>query len=184
MSKAASMDKLIDAFGERIDSSNLLAMIRQSFGIDLEALPVTPHPRAVIDSFLEQAAGAVTGPEVRSMLNETLAVNLDALSALEQARISLFSKGQWMLRQPDDLFAVHTGEGDVDVAIYPTEYYMQQTGSSELPKPLIDELVQLGFTCGEGRRSCTYANPAGEPVSDAFKGRTMRAVTMAAASLV
>lgn len=174
--KTAQMDKLIEAFGENMDSAELIGIIRQAFNIDFGTLPLTPLPQSVIDAYLEQAAGAITGPDVRRILNDTLAVNLDALSALEGSRISLFSKGQWMLQQPDDLFAVLTGDGDVDVTIAPTDHYTQQTGSNELPMELREALIQLGYSYNETDYSCRYVEPSGEPVPDAFKGQTMRAL--------
>ena len=109
MTKAARMDTLIEAYYEGISSSDLIAIIQRIFNFDLETLPVSPLPRDVFDAFLRRAAGSVSGPEVRRMINETFAINLDALSALEQARISLYSKGQWMLQHGRDLFVVHTG---------------------------------------------------------------------------
>ncbi|AZN41163.1 hypothetical protein [Paenibacillus albus] len=172
--KAAQMDKLIEASAANIRSTELLAIIRQIFNIDLRTLPLTPLPQSVLDTYLEQAAGAAAGPDVRRTLNETLAINLDALSALEGARISLFSKDNWMLQQQDDLFVVHTGAGDVDVTITPTAYYAQQSGSNSMPQELSEALVLLGFTYDQASQSCSYADPSGEPVSDAFKGQTMR----------
>ncbi|SEO06583.1 hypothetical protein [Paenibacillus sp. OV219] len=176
MTKAAQMDNLIEASAANISSTELLAMIHQIFNIDLGTLPLTPLPQSVLEAYLEQAAGSVTGPDVRRMLNETLAVNLDALSGLEGARISLFSKGHWMLQQQGDLFIVHTGAGDVDVTITPTAYYAQQTSSISMPHELLEALVQLGFTYDQDSSSCSYADPSGKPVSDAFKGQTMRSL--------
>ncbi|SDX34463.1 hypothetical protein [Paenibacillus sp. CF384] len=179
MTKAAQMDKLLDAHHAGINSSDLIAIIRRIFNFDLETLQVSPLPRDVLDAFLQQAAGSVTGTEVRRMINETFAINLDALSALEQARISLYSKGQWMLQHEQDLFVVHTGTDDVGVSIYPTAYYTEHAGTAQLPQELLDALISLGFACDAEARTCSYTSPHGEPVPDAFKGQTMKAVMAA-----
>ncbi|SFT21851.1 hypothetical protein [Paenibacillus sp. BC26] len=179
MTKTAQMDKLLDACKEGISSSELIAIIQGIFNFDLETLQVSPLPREVLDAFLQQAAGSVTGPEVRRVINENFAINLDALSALEQARISLYSKGQWMLRHEWDLFVVHTGTDDVGVSIYPTTYYAEHTGTAQLPQELLEALTDQGFTCDAESGICSYTSPRGEPVPDAFKGQTMKAVMSA-----
>ncbi|NBD25197.1 hypothetical protein [Paenibacillus glycinis] len=174
MTKAETMDKLIEEKGA-LGGAEVIAMIRELFGCDLASAPMapgTPEPLAAIDAFLGERGGRAAGSELRGMINAAFGINLDALSALEGKRISLFSKGQWMLQADDDLFVVYTGDGDVDVKIYPTGYLADLTGSRALPPELAEALTRLGYA-DEGPAGCTYADPAGQAVPDAFKGQTI-----------
>ena len=178
MTKAEVMDKLMDSYEKGISKSDIFNIVQQVFKFELNSIPHSPsQPRAAIDAYLEQCGNKVTGAEIRKMINHTFSINLDALSALEGAKISLYSKNQWMLRHEKDLFVVHTGTGDVDVSIVPTSYYTDQTGSSELPIDLINALISLGFYYEKNKGSYYFSNLTGEPVSDAFKGKTIMAIT-------
>ncbi|MUT66469.1 hypothetical protein [Paenibacillus sp. NEAU-GSW1] len=172
MTKAEQMDRLMSGYDTKISSTQLLALINESYHVELEL------PQADIDHWLEgYGDSVVTGACARAMINERFSINLDALSALEGKRISLFSKNRWMLRHEHDWFAVHTGEGDVDVRIRPTPYYEEHTGSTALPERLSETLVHMGYGCDH--QGCYYANPEGQAVPDAFKGKTMMAVMQA-----
>lgn len=176
--KAETMDKLIDSYGkEGINSSEIINIIQQAFNFDLGSIPgLQTEPRGAIAAYLEQCGYKITGAEIRNMINETFGINLNALSAMEGAQISIYSKNRWMVQHEKDLFVVQTGTGDVDVRIFPTPYYAEQTGTGELPNDLINALIPLGFFYEENMRSYFFSNPAGEPVSDAFKGQTMMAI--------
>ena len=178
MTKAETMDNLIASNEKGVSSTEILNIIYRVFKLDLEdsTLDLPVLPRAAIDAYLEHGGNEVTGAEIRKMINQTLAINLDALSALEGSKISLYSKNQWMVQHEKDLFAVHTGTGDIDARILPTNYFIEQTGSGELPIELINDLISLGFYFEENNGSYYYSNPTGEPVPDAFKGQTMMAI--------
>ncbi|MDQ0112239.1 hypothetical protein [Paenibacillus harenae] len=177
MTKAEAMDNLLVSYEEGVSSSDIMNCIHQVFKFDLESTPYLPTPpRAAIEAYLEHSGNKVTGAEIRKMINQTFGINLDALSALEGARISLYSKNQWMVQHDKDLFAVHTGTGDIDVSIFPTNYFAEQTGSGELPIELINAFISLGYCCEENKASCYFSNPSGEPVPDAFKGQTIMAI--------
>ncbi|MDQ0060226.1 hypothetical protein [Paenibacillus harenae] len=177
MTKAEAMDNLLVSYEEGVSSSDIMNSIHQVFKFDLESTPYLPTPpRAAIEAYLEHCGNKVTGAEIRKMINQTFGINLDALSALEGARISLYSKNQWMIQHDKDLFAVHTGTGDIDVSIFPTDYFAEQTGSGELPIELINAFISLGYCCEENKASCYFSNPSGEPVPDAFKGQTIMAI--------
>ncbi|MDQ8736452.1 hypothetical protein [Paenibacillus sp. LHD-38] len=176
MSKAEAMDNLMESYLEGISSSEVFNIIRQVYKFDLESTLAPVMPRAAMDAYLEQSGNKVTGAEIRKMVNQAFSINLDALSALEGAKISLFSKNQWMVQHEKDLFEVHTGTGDVDVKISPTNYFIAQTGSGELPHDLINALITLGYRYEENIGSYYFSNPMGEPVPDAFKGQTMMAI--------
>jgi hypothetical protein len=177
MTKAEAMDSLMESSEQGINSSEIITIIHQAFNIDLEsALDLPASPRAVIEEYLERCGNKVTGGEIRKMINETLRINLEAISALEGARISIFSKNKWIIQDDKDLFVVHTGTGDLDVRITPTSYFSEQTGSSELPVDLINALVALGFYYEEKIGGYYFSNPTGDAIPDAFKGQTMMAV--------
>ncbi|MEC0240562.1 hypothetical protein P4H66_11925 [Paenibacillus dokdonensis] len=199
MNKAQIMDAYLKSFGGEITGDVIHKFILHMFEIDLDAVSLlsdggkealaaaqnteagtSPYigslPRAVMDSRLTGYGGHITGPEIRSMLNQLFGVNLDAISSLENARISLFSKDQWIVQHEHDLFVVYTGEGDVDVKVYPTSYFVEQTGQNELPAELRHTLQSLGYQLDAKRTSCYYADPGGQAVTDAFKGQTMGAI--------
>lgn len=177
--RAERMDLRIDSCAAGMSTIDMIAIVRDIYGIDLSAVPTSAGQLATHDAIEAYLAGRnykTTGPEVRVMINETFGINLDALSALEGGRISLFSKGQWILRQESDLFIVDTGTGDVDVTISPTSCFTETTGERALPSELANALIGLGYSYDADKGSCYYCNPSGEAVPDAFKGRTIAAI--------
>ncbi|WP_343063238.1 hypothetical protein [Halobacillus locisalis] len=127
----------------------------------------------VMDLYLESLEGTPTGAEARVLINDIFGVNLDGISSLEKAGISLFSKEQWIMQSEKDLFAVYTGVTDVDVYILPTEYFTEQTGLTTLPEALQERLKAIGYSYNEDVGGYYYAEPNGESVPDAFKGQTL-----------
>lgn len=185
MSKAEAMDKLIEAYSEPWSSSAIIDIVREAFSLDLNALSdLVRPPRDVFEDFLSQRQDApITGTDIRRRLNEAVGINLDGLSALDGARFSLFSKGQWMVRGERDLFVIHTGPGDIDATILTTDHYVQLTGTTELPPQLKDDLTALGYRYDETKQVYTYSDPGGNAVPDAFKGQTIRAIRQAIGQL-
>jgi hypothetical protein len=184
MTKAEIMDKYFDSFEEKIDLSEIYRFSQSIFHFDLENRLVIsnelekdtgllPSPGAIFDSFLNQEEKKITGAEIRSIINQIFGINLDAISSLEGSRISLYSKDQWVLQHDNDLFVVHTGKDDIDVRIYPTKYFTEQTGLEMLPNDLQHSLSNMGFYYDKKIKSYYYRNPAEDAVSDAFKGQTM-----------
>jgi hypothetical protein len=176
MTKAKIMDKYFDSFEEKIDHSVVFRFVQSIFHFDLDNTPViTEKDRSsvVVDSYLNQEEGKITGAKIRSIINQIFGINLDAISALDGARISLYSKDQWVLQHDKDLFVVHTGNDDIDVRIYQTKFFTEQTGLETLPEDLQYSLTSMGFYYNEELRSYYYTNPSGEAVPDAFKGQTM-----------
>jgi hypothetical protein len=190
------MDKYFDSYGKTIRGSEICNVVKSIFRIDLDAITVLSkeaeeHLKAipstdgtakqskaklVMDSYLDQYEKEITGSDIRRMINQFLGINLDAISSLVGARISLYSKDQWVVQQENDLFAVKTGTGDVDVEIFPTTYFTEQTGLKELPNALQLSLSTIGFCNNEEIGSYYYVSPTGEAVPDAFKGRTIGAI--------
>ncbi|WP_051254740.1 hypothetical protein [Halobacillus kuroshimensis] len=115
----------------------------------------------------------LTADERYTMINEIFGVNLVGIAGLEGTGVALFSKNQWISQYDTDLFIVETGSDDVDVWVYPTEYFKQQTGLEENPEELNNRLTKLGFSYSEEKGAFYYADPNGESVPDAFKGQTL-----------
>lgn len=181
MTKVEIMDKLFDSY-QKITSFEICSIVKSIFKLDLTTKPVLYKELAgdtakmAVDSALAQYGRNVSGAEVRKIINQFFGINLDAISSLDGSRISLFSKDQWVIRHDQDLFAVHTGSGDVDVKIFPTDYFTEQTGLKELPEDLRQSLSSMGFYYDEKIGSYYYSNPSGEAIPDAFKGQTIGAI--------
>ncbi|MGJ7922635.1 hypothetical protein [Neobacillus sp. LXY-4] len=191
MTKIEIMDKYFESNHKKITSDEICKIVSALFGfnldnvliltkdIDVELELVSPAEptlaRKLISSYLNQEDKVITGKEIRTLINDIFGINLEGISSLEGAGISLFSKGQWVLQQEKDLFVVHTGTGDVEVKIFPTRYFTEQTGLASLPVNLINALTEIGYSFDEKLGGCTYTNPTGEAVTDSFKGQTIGA---------
>lgn len=177
--KIEIMDEYIAAGSGKTASSEICGIVYEVFEIDIDRLPIlykeSTDPRTAIDVYIVKH-GIQSGTEIRAMLNEIFGMNLGGIAAIGQARISLFSKGQWMTRHADDLFLVHTGTNDIDVKILPTPYFIVQTGLAELPEKMQRSLSALNYRYNEKMKAYYYSNPLGEPVPDAFKRSTMSAI--------
>ncbi|MDQ0232526.1 hypothetical protein [Metabacillus malikii] len=117
--------------------------------------------------------------EVIRILNLIYGVNLRGLSTLENSRITLYTKKQWLFRKTTNLFEIHTGKGDIDVTILPTAYFIENTGINDIPNFLKTQLSDLGFIQLEGKLGLYYSNPNGETVSDQFKLLTINTIRKA-----
>ncbi|MDD9269272.1 hypothetical protein ACFPES_19675 [Paenibacillus sp. GCM10023248] len=156
--------------------ADIMEGVRKSLHIDpssteLDAKIMSMAKVAVMDKFLQSFGKEISGSESRRMINEIFGVNLNGIDSLAKARISLFSKGQWITQTPTDIFVILTGKGDVDINVGVTDYYKQKTGSDQLPVEVQDFLKNLGFTYQIETNFYTYTNPSGESVPDSFKGQ-------------
>jgi len=127
----------------------------------------------VMDLYLESYHYELAPSDIRVAINLIFGTNLDGISTLENSGIGLFSKGQWINQSSEDLFVVHTSDDDVDVKIYPTDYFKKRTGLDELPSDLQDSLKELGYYFNEEIGAYYYADPHGQSVPDRFKGQTL-----------
>jgi hypothetical protein len=178
MRKVDIFDKYINSFKEKISSSEVCFAVLSIYGVELETVPVLlkedfSSPRDLIDRYLNQSEGVVTSEKIREIINHIFGVNLFGISSLYGSGISLYSKNRWMCKNEDALFEVHTGPRDIDAIVYPTKYFMERTGLTQLPNELQKSLIGLGYYYDEKIGSYYYLNPTGEPVPDAFKVRTM-----------
>lgn len=188
MKKAEMMDKYLDSYGKGISSSEICHVVDLVFKINLDKTPIlskgkeevdgisSSTGREVIDSYLNQYDRDITGAEIRKIINEIFGVNLEGISSLEGARISLYSKGQWIVQHEKDLIVVYTGASDVDVKVFPTNYFTEQTGLVALPSDLQHALTSIGYHFDEKIDSYYFSNPTGEAVPDTFKGKTIGAI--------
>lgn len=181
MTKVDIMDKYLDSYQGKITSSEICSIVKTIFKFDLETKPVLLSStegtaKMAIESGIAQYGKNISGAEVRKLINHIFGINLDAISSLDGARISLFSKEQWVVQHEQDLFVIHTGLGDVDVKIYPTDYFTEQTGLGELPEELQQSLASIGFYYDEKVGSYYYSNPSGKAIPDSFKGQTIGAI--------
>ncbi len=192
--KVEMMDKHINTYEGKINSSELHSIVKTIFGFDLDKMPILakeiaeplkehaltgytiPLSRIVMDTFLKKLGKDVTPENIRKIINQIFGTNLEGISSLEGAKISLFSKGQWITRNNKDLFEVHTGIGDIDVWIIPSKYLTEQTGLEELPTELKQSLDSIGYYYDEAIGSYYYSNPTGKAVPDDFKGQTIGAI--------
>ena len=192
MTKVDVMDKYLESFEKEISGSDIFHVVNQVFGFDLDSMSVlsednaelldasssteVPLSRVVIDSHLDYHGTKITGTDIRRMVNQIFGINLNGVSLLEGAGISLYSKGQWVLQSDKDLFVVYTGSGDLDVKVFPTEYFTKQTGLEALPDDLQESLTKLGFYYDDEKGSYYFLDPTAEAVSDEFKGQTIGAI--------
>ncbi|MDN7227268.1 hypothetical protein QWY22_03345 [Planococcus liqunii] len=191
LTKVAWMDQRI-ASTEKIDGPTICTVIREVYGLDLSKAPLldkdfekrvtalVPNTSdlsaAAVDLYIEESRKPQTGPEVRALLNHIFGTNLEGISQLHERRISLYSKDQWIVQNEKDLFIVHTGKNDIDVKVIPTPYFIEKTGTQQLPEDLQQALRNLGFTYDEEIGAYYYANPSGQSVPDPFKRQTMGAI--------
>ncbi|MFD0696139.1 hypothetical protein ACFQZT_18870 [Paenibacillus sp. GCM10027628] len=125
----------------------------------------------VMDRYLHSYGEQITGSQIRNMINGIFGVNLDGIASLDKARLSIFSKGQWISRNDTDIFVLYTGRGDVDLKVCATLYLIEKIGSDQFPSELHDFLTEKGFSYDEEMKAYHYSNPTGQSVSDAFKGQ-------------
>lgn len=131
----------------------------------------------VMDLYLQYYGEKIESSEIRRVINQIYGINLNGISGLEAARISLYSKGQWISKTKRDLFEVHTGTGDIDVWIVPSEYFVEKTGLTTLPEELQALLEKLGYWYNSDKGAFYYTTNSDETVPDSFKGQTIGAIS-------
>lgn len=189
MSKVATMDHYLTSQGKEISSSIVCEVVKKVFEIDLEQAPILNKSKAinlhlnneltvkvVIDAYIGHVKEVITGEGLRQFINEVFGVNLNAISALDEARISIYSKNQWIVQNEQDLFIIHTCNKDVDVKILPTSYFKKKTKIEGIPNNLQELLKELGYSYDRNEGSCNYSNPSGKAIADTFKGKTIEVV--------
>ncbi|WP_394219171.1 hypothetical protein [Halobacillus trueperi] len=155
-------------------SDEVLGLVRQALDEEVSDEDISNMEKVeVMDLYWKAFDGKMSGDEIRKMINAIFGINLAGISGLEGTGVALFSKEQWISHYEDDLFVVHTGADDVDVWVYPTDHFKEQTGLEENPRALEVALTALGFEYSEEKEALYYANPTGKSVPDNFKGQTL-----------
>ncbi|MFC0524445.1 hypothetical protein ACFFGV_12795 [Pontibacillus salicampi] len=127
----------------------------------------------IMDLYFQSLDRTLDGSSIRRTINQIFGTNLDGISSLEGSGVSIYSKGQWITHYQTDLFVVHTGITDIEVWVYPTEYFQKQTGLTELPTELKHKLKALGFYYNDELGTLYYKDPNDTSVPDDFKGQTL-----------
>lgn len=158
---------------------DIMVRVRESLKVDpastdLDSQIMSMTKVEVMDRYLLAYGNSITGLEIRRIVNEIFGVNLSALATLDKARLSIFSKGQWILQNKTDIFSVYTGKGDKDVKISATKYFIEKIGSDQFPNELHDFLIDIGFSYHTDMKSYNYSNPTGQSISDSFKGQLIK----------
>lgn len=170
-------------YGSKLSSYDAFIMegVRESLNIDASSIELdekimSMEKNEVMDRYIEVHDYSLTGAENRVLINKVFGVNLDGISGIEHGRISIYSKGQWILQNDTDLIRLISSNDDVEITVEPTDFFIQSTGSTQLPDTLIQKLTNLGYTHVEGTNAYYYKNPTGESIPDALKGQTMGAI--------
>lgn len=186
MSKIEAMDRYFSAEKVKVTTESITHFIQHAFYIDLdkaylldtetEKNLIEPSPKAAITWCIENQPQDWTGEQIRILLKKLFGINTNGISNIENKRISLYSKKQWILKQDNDLFVVSTGVKDVDVYILATDYFKQETGLEGLPEDLHENLNTLGFTYNQEKMCYYYCTGNDQPVEDSFKGQVLNSL--------
>lgn len=178
-----ALDACLEPIGTEITSSEICEAVNSVFGIDIDLAAVLHpdyadlvHPRAAIEKYLKQDGTGTDGAEIRTMIKLLFGINLVGIAELYKDRIALYSKNQWIVKNDQALFLVHTGKKDIDVKILSTPYFQEQTNLSEMPLSLQQALAPLGYSFNEKEQTLDYIDPDGQPVSGQFKVQTMKTI--------
>lgn len=173
-------------YGSKLTSydSSIMETLRQTLGgtatsTELDEQIMNMSKAKVMDKYIDFNKNTLTAVQERTVINQIFGVNLEGISGLEYAQLSINSKGQWVIQNDNDLFVVSSSLDDVSVYVGVTDYFTQLTGSNDIPDSLKESLLALGYTYNEETNQLTYTNPSGESVPDAFKGQTMGIVVNA-----
>ncbi|PLS18915.1 hypothetical protein CVD28_00505 [Bacillus sp. M6-12] len=131
----------------------------------------------LISSYGKTMDKRATMRDFSKIVNEVYGVHLTGINSLKHSRVSLFAKGQWILRHKTDLVVVQTSEGNKELNISLTDYFVERTGLSEFPLEIQESLHFLGMSYNEEERAFSYQDPNGGAVSDIFIGKALKAVT-------
>ena len=186
MSKIEAMDRYFRSKEVEVTTESISHFISHAFYIDLDKAYLLdietaenlkePTPKAAITWYLETQQQDWTGEQIRILLKNLFGINTNGLAFLENKKISLYSKKQWILKQDHDLFIVSTGVKDIDVYILATDYFKQKTGLDGLPENLHEKLNELGFSYNQEKMCYYFCTEDGQSVEDSFKGQVLNSL--------
>lgn len=167
-------------YGNKLSVYNVAVMesLRISLNVDAKSSECDVQIMAmtkneVMDRYIEVHEYSLTGAECRVLINQIFGVNLDGISGLEHSKVSIYSKGQWILQGDTNLFIISSSLDDVELYVATTNYYEESVGSNQLPDTLKQKLIRIGFTYDADQNRFIYRNPTNESVPDAFKGQVI-----------
>ena len=170
-------------YGSKLSIYNIAVMesLRISLNVDAnssecDAQIMAMTKNEVMDRYIEVHEYSLTGAACRVLINQIFGVNLDGISGLEHSKVSIYSKGQWILQGDTNLYIVSSSFDDVELYITTTDYYEESVGSNQLPDSLKQKLINIGFTYEVDQNRIVYRNPTNESVPDAFKGQVIGTV--------
>lgn len=170
-------------YGNKLTSyhEDVMSSVRESLRIPSDSTKLDKKimnmPKAeVMDRYISVHNDWLTGAEDRILINQIFGVNLDGISGAERARMSIQSKGEWILQNDNDLFVISSSLDDVSLYVSATDYFIANTGSNEFPTSLKEKLIGFGFTYDEAFERYSYTNPTGESAPESFKSPTINAI--------
>ena len=170
-------------YGSNLTVYNIAVMesLRISLNVDsnsseCDAQIMAMTKNEVMDRYIEVHEYSLTGAECRVLINQIFGVNLDGISGLEHSKVSIYSKGQWILQGDTDLLIVSSSLDDLELYIATTEYFEVTSGSKQFPESLKQKLLSSGFSYDADLNQYVYRNPTNESVPDAFKGQVLGSV--------
>lgn len=155
---------------------DIMQPVRKSLNIDgndasKDARIMDMKKNQVMDRVLRVNKGNLTGAEIRPIINYIFGINLDGISGLEGAQLSIYSKGQWVIREDTDLLVISSNSNDTELYVGITEYFTEVTGETEVPAELSEFLEGLGFTFNQTSNRYEWVSPDGLSAPDPFKGK-------------
>ncbi|NJP37509.1 hypothetical protein [Alkalicoccus luteus] len=154
----------------------VMGAVRQSLGLQADdtsqdAAIMNMKKNHVMDRVIRFYNDSLSGAEIRQLINYVFGINLDGISGLEGAQVGIFSKGQWIIKEPDDLLVISSSPDDVELYVSLTDYYRVFTGSDAFPEALAAFLEEAGFSFSSEKDRYEWINPDGVSAPDPFKGQ-------------
>lgn len=162
-------------------SEDVLRVVREELGIDPQTTDLddkiyNKSKSQIMDIYIHTLNGNVSIGDVQTVVYGVYGVNLAGISTLEHARFSVYSKGGWVVKKDTDIFVVESGIGDIDLYIYPTEYFIAKTGINGVPEDFQEQLKQIGMSYDDEAGRMYYHTPNNQSMSADFKDAMMAIV--------
>jgi hypothetical protein len=165
----------LSIYPEEIMTGVTKALDQEARSIETDQHIMTFKKAEVMDLYLSIKPNYSLEDLVRTV-NLVYGINLPGISSLEHARISLYTKSQWLIKNDHDLVVIYTGKGDIDVKVYPTPLFTSITGLSEFPEELKNKLISLGYQYNKVENEFYYCSPNNESVPNIFKEKTIKTI--------
>lgn len=165
----------LSIYAEEIMTGVTKALDQKARSFKTDQHIMTLKKAEVMDLYLSMIPNYSLEDLVRTV-NLVYGINLPGISSLEHARISLYTKSQWLIKNDHDLVVIYTGKGDIDVRVYPTPLFTSITGSSEFPDELKNKLISLGYQHNQIENEFYYRSPNNESVPNLFKEKTIKTI--------